>query len=167
MTDHPQKKAPRRGTYTAKLEKVLETLFPKSLDDIVRKNREHVQIGLATAEELASRAARIEPGRPVDTIDQWRLIAFRALGPPCTERGSNDNFRLSLLGDAVETRRIRITSEVAQIDVEGGFALTQNSLYKLGVKGKGEPPREHLVCIAAATHSWGWGASIGAPQFFY
>src|SRR5260370_36304676 len=111
MTDHPQKKAPRRGTYTAKLEKVLETLFPTSLDDIVRKNRELVQIGLATAEEFASRAARIEPGRPVDTIDHGRLIAVRALGPPCTGRGTNDNFRLSLLVDAVETRRIQINSQ--------------------------------------------------------
>ncbi len=166
--DDPRKRVPRRAAYAAMLDEVFDSLFPKSLDDIVRKNREHFQIGLAKAEEFASRVAKIEPGRSVDTIDQWRLVAFRAPPPRLRfEREMSDKVHLSLLGEAVKARQIWTTSEVMQIDVEGGFARTQNSLYKLGIKGKGEPPREHLICVAAATHSWGWGTFIAAPEFFY
>jgi len=104
MTDHVRKEAPRRGSYAARLEAFLDSLTPTSLDDIVRENRDRVEIGLATAEELASRAAKIAPGRPAGTIDQWRPVAFRARLPPsCVARGTVDAFRFPPFVDVPST----------------------------------------------------------------
>jgi hypothetical protein len=167
MTDDPQKKTPRKPQYLALLDEVFDALYPRSLDDLVQTSRDRIQLGLATAEEIAGRAATIEPGPSVDTIDQWRLVAVRGFrSSPRAEREIEFS-RLTLLGTAVQARGTCATPEVMQIDLACGLVRTQNSLYRLGVQGKGEPPVEHLRCLAAATHSWGWGESIGAPQFIY
>lgn len=167
MTDGPEKTAPRKPEYLRILDEVFDPLYPQSLDDLVKTNRDRLQLGLATAEEIASRAARIAPGPVVGTIEQWRLVAVRWFRPSTDAEREIDYVRLTLLGEALEARLTCATSEVVQIDLAGGLARTQDYLYRLGVRGKGEPPVEHLRCIAAAAHSWGWGESIGAPKFLY
>ena len=56
----------------------LARMIPRSLDDVVRKHRELVQIGLATAEEIAVRTKRVGLGHSRDTIENWRIVAYRA-----------------------------------------------------------------------------------------
>ncbi len=169
MADDRPPSARSEPTNTDGLLDALEELMPRSLDDIVRKNRDRVQIGLARREELAVRAATIEPGRVKDTITDWRMIAFRALGSPGNVEieGGIGNSSLVLLGRATERRCGWITSAVMQIDADNGLVLTRNSLYGLGVKAEGEPPREELVFVCATLHRWGFGEVIGAPEFLY
>jgi len=114
-------------------------MIPRSLDDIVRVNRDCFQIGSATADEVAVRIAKIELRRTRDTIDSWRIIAFRTLNLQSNADSGRvvGNGQLSLLGRAVGLRCTRITSEVLQIDVDNGLVQTRNSLYRLGVKGTG------------------------------
>jgi hypothetical protein len=140
------------------IQQVLAEMIPSSLDDIVRKNRDQVQIGLATIEEIAAREGAIEPGPALDTIDEWRVVAIRQLG---------SQPMLSLLGRVVGTGVRRMTSRIAVLDVARGLCRTRNSLYPLGFPGEGEPPPEDLICVCAILHRWGVGRLIGAPEFFY
>jgi hypothetical protein len=150
------------------IQQALERMFPKSLDDIVRRSRDRFQIGLATAEELALLAATVEDGPIRDTIAEWRIIAFRPIGLGVDARtAAASRSRLSLLGRAVGLRCPWITSEVREIDIDAHLVRTRNSLYRLGARGEGEPPQEDLICVCAATYQWGFGALIGAPAFFY
>jgi hypothetical protein len=100
----------------------------------------------------------IEPGQTLDTIDEWRIIAIRQVGAPPL---------LSLLGRTVGMGGVRMTSEIAGLDVNRGLCRTRNSLYRLGFPGEGEPPQEDLICVCAILHRWGVGRLIGAPEFFY
>lgn len=169
MTDD-QERDPSRGAAGAiEFRDALEQMMPRSLDDIVRANHDCFQIGLATADEVALRTARIEGGRTRDIIDAWRIIAFRTLDLQSNADSGRvaANSQLSLLGRAVGLRCTRITSEVLQIDLDNGLVQTRNSLYRLGVKGAGEPPQDQLIVICAATHGWGFGELIGAPAFYF
>jgi hypothetical protein len=134
----------------------------------VRKSRDQFQIGLATAEELAVLAATIEGGPIRDTIAEWRIIAFRAIGLAVdAQTQAASRSRLLLLGRAAGMHCPWITSAVTGIDIDGRLVRTRNSFYRLGARGEGEPPQEDLICVCAATHSWGFGKLIGAPAFFY
>ncbi len=140
------------------IQQVIAEMIPSSLDDIVRLNRDQVQIGLATLDELTTLEGAIEPGPTLNTIDEWRVVAIRQLGAPPM---------LSLLGHVVGTSIVRMTSEIAVLDVARGLCRTRNSLYRLGFPGTGEPPREDIICVCAVLHQWGFGKTIGAPEFFY
>jgi hypothetical protein len=151
------------------IRQALEKLMPRSLDDVVRANREFFQIGLATAAEVRHRSGRIEPADTKDTIIDWRIVAFRTVDPERDlESGRIDGrILLSLLGRSSRKRHPLITSEVAKIDFRNRLVQTRNSLYALGVKGEGEPPGDDLVHLCATTYVWGFGKMIGAPAFFY
>jgi hypothetical protein len=140
------------------IQQVLDQMIPRSLDDIVRLNRDQMQIGLATLDELSAQAGVIELGQTLDTIDEWRVVAIRQRGAPPL---------LSLLGHVVGTSRVRMTSEIIMFDVCRGLCRTRNSLYRLGLPGDGEPPQEDLICACAILHQWGIGRTIGAPEFFF
>jgi hypothetical protein len=168
MTNN-QRKPSSIGTADVRgIQEALEQMMPKSLDDIVRKNRDVLQLGLATAGELAVLAATIEPGHSRDTIEEWRIVAFRAIGPRSDADMAGILSRsLSLLGRAAGMRCPWITSAVTQIDIDAGLVRTRNSLYRLGARGEGEPPQDDLICVCAAMHKCGVGELIGAPAFFY
>jgi hypothetical protein len=166
MTDH--KSDSLSEAEVSEIRETLERMIPKSLEDIVRKSRDQFQIGLATAEELAVLAATIEAGPIRDTITEWRIIAFRTIGLSIdAQTQAVSRSLLLLLGRAAGTRCPWITSAVTEIDIDRRLVRTQNSLYRLGARGEGEPPQEDLICVCAATHRWGVGKLIGAPAFFY
>jgi hypothetical protein len=168
MTSDRRKRGSTNAADVRGIQETLEHMIPKSLDDIVRKSRDRFQIALATAEELAGLAATIEAGPIRDTITEWRIIAFRAIGLSVdAQTQAVSRSLLLLLGRAAGTRCPWITSAVTEIDFDRRLVRTQNSLYRLGARGEGEPPQEDLICVCAATHRWGVGKRIGAPAFFY
>jgi hypothetical protein len=64
-----------------KIREIVETLIPKSLDDIIRLNREHAQLRLATEEEIFVLEREVTPGQP------QAARAFTAeLNPPKSTR---------------------------------------------------------------------------------
>lgn len=95
-----------------------------------------------------------------DTINNWRLISLYVK--------KSDSIQVLLLGDSAANNHPWITSPVGSIDFRKKVVLTASgSIYKLGSPGNGEPPKEHLICICAAFHSWGSGVFLGVPEFFY
>jgi hypothetical protein len=169
MTDDRSTRTPLDPADMSGIAEALEKLIPQSLGDIVRQNRHLFCISLATSEELAARAAEIGPGDVKDTISGWRMIAFRTLDrrPPVKSEGPSGASRISLLGSAVETGCGWITSAVMRIDAANGLVQTRNSLYRLGVKGAGEPPPNELMTVCAALHRWGLGPLLGVPEFYF
>jgi hypothetical protein len=168
MTDHRRPSDSRSEADVSEIREALERMIPRSLEDIVRKARDQFQIGLATAEEMAVLAATVEAGPIRDTITEWRIIAFRAISLSVdAQTQAVSRSLLLLLGRAAGTRCPWITSAVTEIDIDRRLVRTQNSLYRLGARGEGEPPQEDLICVCAATHRWGVGKRIGAPAFFY
>ena len=146
-----------------RLREALEKIIPKSLDDVVRRNRDKMRIGRATLEEIARRMAAVEPEDPRDTLEEWRIIAFRTEAP----FGLFGDGMLLLLGYATEARASWITSEIQRIDFDRRLVRTRNSVYRLGTPGQGEPPTEDLAVLCAVLHEWGVGDLLGAPHFFF
>lgn len=59
----------------------IDDLIPKSLDDVIRKNRELVELGLSTPNEIRALQAEVQQGLPIkDMIDDWHLISLRSNG---------------------------------------------------------------------------------------
>jgi hypothetical protein len=146
---------------TEKLTAAIQALIPQSLDDIIRINREHVQLRLATDEEVFDLHKVITPGEPKDVIDEWNLIAL------C--QPELDTTFVFLLGDIRRNGHQRITSDVTGIDLDKQLLITKSgSLYQLGSpKKNGDPDQHQLMCICAAFHGWGFGHRLGVPHFFY
>ena len=113
-----------------------------TLDNLVTQQRETLSIGLATPEDVATRAADILDTRlPKDTIETWYLVAFRV----------PTGVVLRLLGYSRRTDENWITSAVTGIDRQRGLLTTASgSLYALGTRGEGDVPVELVVHVAAA-----------------
>lgn len=140
----------------------LEALIPKSLDDVIRKNRDAASLRLTTDKELFELFEGIIPGPLKETIEDWRFISLHLQTP---DRSATLTF---LLGNRLSNGNPRITSDVTKVDLYRGLVVTKSgSLYKLGSKGEGKPPFEGLVMICSAFHSWGFGEALGVPHFYY
>jgi len=142
------------------LARKIQALIPKSLDDIVRANRDQLAIRLATDEEIMELHHEVVPHHPpAMTLYDWRLIAFE------WDIHGYHRLEISLLGDKPDNR-FRITSTVRKIDLDRQLIITNSgTLYGLGKRGEGEPPFEHLAMICNAAHMWGWGPFFGVPGF--
>lgn len=105
----------------------------------------HIDVGVATAEELAQLAAHIEPGPLKDTITGWCIVAVRV------EIGAARTVEAVLFGDTPEGRRW-LTSTVIAVDLNHGLVRTRNSLYGLAgpsVKPSAEA-KERITTIMVA-----------------
>lgn len=140
----------------------LEALIPKSLDDVIRRNRDAASLRLTTDKELFELYESIIPGPLKETIEDWRFISLQLQTP---DRSATLTF---LLGNRLSNGNPRITSDVIKVDLDRGLVVTKSgSLYKLGTKGVDQPPFEGLVMICSAFHSWGFGEALGIPNFYY
>lgn len=136
----------------------IEDLIPKSLDDIIRINRDQARLYPTTDDEIMDLHAEVSPGTPKEVIDDWRFISLYIV--------PSNLVQVMLLGDKRCNGHARITSVVRRIDLDRGFVVTNSrSLYQLGKKGHGQPPFEHLAMICQAFHSWGFGMFLGTPYF--
>lgn len=120
---------------------------PRRLDDIVRRNRDLFEIGLATASELAAATGDVDSvGAPRGLIDGWHVIAFRDL--------SIGEASLHMLG-YIRPGTGRITSDVVVLAADRSRVRTRNSLYLLGSPAVGEPDLPLLLLVAAVLRHWG------------
>lgn len=133
-------------------------LLPQSLDDIIRANRTHAELRLAKTQEIDALVGKLDiNGLAKDEINNWRLVSFVDKVSKVT--------RVMLIGDSVNSKHPAITSPLASIDLTKGVALTASkSVYKLGTRGFGEPPRDGLAFLCAAMHRWGNGVTLGVPR---
>ncbi|WP_173058997.1 hypothetical protein [Sulfurimicrobium lacus] len=137
----------------------ISEIFPTSLDSIITKRRDEIELHLTTAAEIEELQTDIFTDHEKDTIDDWRLITMEGL--------LINQRRIMLLGDSRILGHAWITSRVRQIDLQRNVLVTSNSIYKLGLKGEGEPNIHHLIAVCAALTRWGSGEALGVTPFFY
>jgi hypothetical protein len=140
----------------------IDDYLPRTLDDIVRRRRDEVQIRLATAMEIAALGeflgdAQMTPGEAKDTISEWYPVTFRV----------RDDLHIRLLGRFERKGAISLTSQVLKLDLAADLAKTDNSLYRLGNPGEGEPPRHFVVLLCAILNDMGVGKTLGVPEVFF
>jgi hypothetical protein len=139
----------------------IDDLIPKKLDDIIRKNRELMELGLSTPEEMLALKTEIQQGLPIkDIIDDWCLISLRSK--------RSGEVKLLLLGQSQKKNVAWMTSSIVRIDQAQSIVVTKSgSLYGLGSRGNGEPSRGLLMHVCVTFHKWGSGEFLGVPHFFY
>jgi len=131
--------------------------IPMSLSDIIRRNRDEFEVGLATADELAAVGGSIDADAAVAaTLDHWWTVVLRDL--------AEERYLLLLYGENSATGKLRRTSSVRTLDLERGLARTQNSVYALGERAYGEPPLEMIFDVCAELHRRSLGQRYGVPQ---
>ena len=140
----------------------IEDFLPKSLDEIVRRRRDEVQIRLATSSEIQALGeflgdAQMKQGEEKDTINEWYPVTFRV----------RDDLQIRLLGHFEKRNEILLSSAVTVLNRQNGVARTENSLYRLGKRGDGEPPRHFLAVLCAILHKTGAGQVLGVPEVFF
>ncbi|HXA48165.1 MAG TPA: hypothetical protein VNW52_11090 [Burkholderiaceae bacterium] len=136
-------------------------LLPKTLNDIIRTNRDHAELRLAKTVEIDALVGIIDKTAVLkDEIGCWRLISLIDK--------EKHTVQILLAGDSRLRKHPAITSPILRIDFAKGYVLTKShSVYKLGNRGLGEPPEDDLLCLCAALHQWGAGAALGVPNFAY
>lgn len=137
------------------LKQALEQLMPKSLDDIIRHNRDKAQLYLSKDEELHALQGPLGPGMPKALVASWAFITMRLL--------ESETSFIYLVGFNQTERSMWMTSFVTGID---GRKVTtkRGSFYEL--VGDSQPDVD-LPHICATLHHWGLGALLGVPHFFF
>ncbi len=159
------------------LKEKIEALIPKSLDDIIRKNREHCQIRHATEDDLKPLLGEVKEAYPKLVITNWHLVTVAIKG----------DYKVVLLGDIADGfGNTWITSKIVQLDLESGYLRTSSgSLYMMAKKGTGtreghhqfskdaeasgkvrEPSFEQLALLCSYFNKGGYGAFFGVQEFF-
>lgn len=142
---------------TDQLETAIKSKKPKSLDDIVRKNRDELQIRLANESEIQHMQADIDTSNHEDIYDNWSLIAF--VTPHHTY------FRL--IGEARSCKKIKISSSIFWFDRKNSVVSTWTGpVYQLGIPNVGEPDINQLMFLCSFLHDIGIGSEFGVPEFF-
>lgn len=136
----------------------LDNLIPKSLDDIIRKNREYCQLRHATEADLTPILGAVKPAYPKLVITSWHLV---------TAAISTGECKTVLLGEICDgSGNTWITSKIVKLDLESGYLQTNSgSLYLMAEKGIGEPSFEQLALLCSYFNRGGCGAFFGVPDF--
>lgn len=138
----------------------LPNYLPESLDGIIRTNRDHCRLGLATETELERLSQRIQRGRASRHLTRWQILAIHLTG----NGKVIDTYHL--IGRIRGTREPWVTSKLEAIDLKQRRVRTQNSLYGLW----DSPGRESdidLRHLCATLNYWGIGQHFGVPAFYF
>ena len=136
----------------------IEALKPKTLGDIIRKNRDKLQLLLANETDIQNLHSDLDANNPKDIFDDWSLIAFV----------TKDRTYLRLIGEARSCKKTKMTSIVLKTDMRQKLISTlSGSLYQLGIPNEGEPDLHQRIFICSFLHDIWLGPSFGVPEFFY
>ena len=123
------------------------------LTQIIRQNRSVVELGLANEAELAGLMHWLPPSQGSERIlSNWNIVAIREL--------TTGETSCHVLGERREGGA-RITSPILALAAHMDFVQTQNSTYRLGTPGDGDPPMLHLMTVARALYDWGLDEAFG------
>lgn len=135
-------------------------LVPKSIDDIIRANRDELRLALATDAELKTLETTLADAPVAHQITKWNVLMLHMT----SERGQVSSPRL--IGKVAGTRESWITSHVFGVDFQKGLVMTRNSLYQITGPRAAEENTD-LLRICAALHEWRLGTRYGVPHIFY
>ena len=140
----------------------LQDLVPKSLDDIVRANRDKLRLAFATEEEMKLLERDIPSGGPVrHTLEGWNVLMMHATA------GGKVQSVPKLLGSVEGTGQCWITSTIKGIDLDTGLVQTENSRYRVVGPRLFEPSMHLLIHVCVFLNQRGVGSFLGIPAFFY
>lgn len=142
------------------IEEQLQKLLPKSIDDIVRENRDKLQLALATEDELKALETSISDAPVKHQLVGWNVLMLRATA------ASGQVSSPRLIGRVVDSGDSWITSHVVGIDCEQGLVQTKSSLYRI-IGPRADEKDTDLLRICAAMHEWRLGNHYGVPLIFY
>lgn len=133
----------------------LKEITPKSLDDILRTNRDQARLYLSTEAELAALQGPIPIGLAKGNIGHWSFITFFL---------NKTNWAgIYLTGFNEAENSSWMTSMVTAI-CDSAVLTTSGSIYIL----VGEPTTEpDLPFICATLNGWGVGQNFGVPPLFF
>lgn len=141
------------------LHDAIQNLLPKSLDDVIRKHRDHVALRIATPEDKATLRRAISPSREEVQISRWNFLALetREPMPPV--------LYVMLVGWRDDASRPWITSPVLGIDPRRGYVFTRSgSLYR--TVGESSEVID-LPTLCAWLHTTPIGEYLGVPLFTF
>lgn len=136
----------------------LNSLLPKSLDDIIRKNREQLQLRLASEAELLAITKPLITSNLKGTLTEAFIYnrVNSLIEPILCLVGFNER------GDAFHT------SSLVGFDQKSNTVLTSNgSNYFIKSFVTGEPDVNLLIHICYTLHRDGLGEVFDVPEFFY
>jgi len=140
----------------------LQDLIPKSLDDVVRANRDKFRLAFATDEEMQSLERGISGDRPArHAIEGWNILMMHAT------TGGKTQSVAKLLGTVEGSGQCWITSTVKAIDRETGLVQTENTFYRIVGPRSFEPSAPLLLHVCVFLNQRGAGPFLGVPGFFY
>lgn len=140
----------------------LQDLIPKSLDEVVRANRDKFRLAFATDEEMLSLERGVPAGGPVQhTLEGWNILMMHATA------GGKTQSVPKLLGSVQGTGQCWITSTVKAIDPDTGLVQTANSVYRVTGPRSLEPSVHLLLHVCVFLNQRGAGPYLGIPEFFY
>ena len=142
------------------VEEQLKRLLPKSLDDIVRENRDKLRLALATEEELKNLQAILTETSFRYSLTRWNIVMLHLAD------GNRTVSSPRLVGQVSETGESWITSHVVSIDTAHGLVQTRNSVYRI-IGPRAEEKDLDLLRICGSLHEWGLGQLFGVPPIFY
>lgn len=147
----------------ADLGKMLDTIIPKTFDQIVTRNWELCSLHLSSDEELAilQRIIVATEQDAKDVISDWRVVCIDR----APEHGGKDHM---LLGSAQRAGVCSSTSSLVDIDLVSGWALTiTGSLYRLsGEKARCKPSRDHVLQMCRVLTQARPGKFLGVLEVF-
>ncbi|MBF4989462.1 hypothetical protein [Methylophilus sp. 14] len=141
----------------------VKDLIPKSLDDIVRKNRHLLQLEYANSEDVLKLTKRIQTtsfkGSLVDAFLYKRIIKISEVEPVCAV-----GYLITDLGKIAFH-----TSQVVGLDDEQKIILTNSgSHYKIeSLSDTQNTDSTLLMHICHVAHRDGWGNHFGIPEIYY
>lgn len=145
--------------------KDLEAAMPKSLDDIIKTNRDRAQLSLASEEEIKKlHKGDINESRALSVMRKVRIIKLTL------NSGANSASAFYALGYI--SGDSWITSAISGILIDegktSGVVQTKNSVYQLEEMEQTEPPFELLTQVCVALREWGINArfDLGVAPFF-
>jgi hypothetical protein len=142
-----------------KLAEFLEEIIPKSLDDVVRKNRDIASLKMTTQDELDDIYFPIKTSNYKEKLDNWSFVTLR-IGSRLPE--------VILVGDTQSGFTSKVTSPVQQVDLKNHKVITQNgSVYQLDKRNTEEITQYQLLALCSTFNHWGVGVFLGCPPFFY
>lgn len=139
----------------ATLAQQLERIIPKSLDDIIRTNRDKARLYLSTEVELAALRGPIPIWPVKGRISHWCFISFFL---------TEEHWAcVNLTGFNEDEQSSWMTSQVMAIS--GSAVLTRSgSIYTLAGESSTEPDLQH---ICATLNLWGVGQHSDVPPFIF
>lgn len=137
------------------IEQALEQLLPKTLDEIIRANRDKAQLYLSTNDELGPMRSPVTFGAITGQISNWAFITFHIVETKVSfvhlvgfNKGENSSWMTSFV-TGIDDRKVMTNS---------------GSLYELVGDSTSDVDLEY---ICATLNLWGLGPNLGVPRIFF